>query len=261
MSAVPAPPLSPAAEDHLKAILHLERGEGEPRRAGTSAPAGLLGVTPASACTMLARLARLGLVDHRPRRGARLTVAGRCVAEAVVERGRVVLRLGPTAPQRAVALHHRPPWAGGRSPPGLVRDRRAPPGDRARPSLSRPRAPGVDADQAPDSRAARSYGWTHTLIAPERAGRHESTCAPPGAGGRRPSGGRPSRMPGLEALTGQPRREAPAPRSGDGGSTTERTDRKDPGGQGLRALRAAPHGGTEPPRPRLRERRAPPGRS
>jgi hypothetical protein len=102
MSARPAPPPSPAAEDHLKAILHLERGEGEPRRAGTSAPAGLLGVTPASACTMLARLARLGLVDHRPRRGARLTVAGRCVAEAVVERGRVV------PPLRAYGLPSEP---------------------------------------------------------------------------------------------------------------------------------------------------------
>jgi DtxR family Mn-dependent transcriptional regulator len=81
--------ISPAAEDYLKALML----EGEPAGSdlvGTTALAGRLGVSAASATNMLKRLSGLGLVVHVPYRGAELTEAGRRVALEVIRHHRLL---------------------------------------------------------------------------------------------------------------------------------------------------------------------------
>jgi len=81
-------PNSEAIEDYAKAIyaISLERdglvqnGEVAQR----------LGVTPATATSMLKRLAGLGLVDYTPYKGARLTEAGEKVALEVIRHHRLI---------------------------------------------------------------------------------------------------------------------------------------------------------------------------
>jgi DtxR family Mn-dependent transcriptional regulator len=77
VDARPTPP-SNAVEDYLKAVYALEtRLDGA---VSTNALAERLGVTPGSVSSMLRRLADMGLVEHEPYRGVRLTPAGRRIA-------------------------------------------------------------------------------------------------------------------------------------------------------------------------------------
>jgi DtxR family Mn-dependent transcriptional regulator len=68
---------SAAVQDYAKAIYALETRAGV---ASTTALAERLGVRPASVSGMLRKLEGFGLVVHEPRRGVRLTEAGRKVA-------------------------------------------------------------------------------------------------------------------------------------------------------------------------------------
>ena len=80
-------PLSSAHEDYLKAIYQLG-ADGE--TVTNSALATHLGVTPASATNMVKKLAELGLVEHEPYQGARLTPLGRQVALEVLRHHRLL---------------------------------------------------------------------------------------------------------------------------------------------------------------------------
>ena len=80
-------PLSRSIEDYLKAIYDLSRGE-EP--ASTSAIAEELDIQPASVTGMIKRLAEIGLLEHVPYRGVRLTKAGHREALRVLRRHRVI---------------------------------------------------------------------------------------------------------------------------------------------------------------------------
>ena len=60
---------SEAIEDYAKAIYSLSQGRGGPVLNGEVAER--LGVTPATATSMLKRLDRLGLVDYLPYRASR----------------------------------------------------------------------------------------------------------------------------------------------------------------------------------------------
>lgn len=63
-----------------------------PGPAHTGDLAGMLGVSPATATTMVKRLAERGLADHRPYRGVELTVSGKRAALASIRRHRIVER-------------------------------------------------------------------------------------------------------------------------------------------------------------------------
>lgn len=78
---------SAAVEDYAKAIYALERRSGA---VTTNALAERLGVTPASASGMVKRLGELGLVEHEPYHGVRLTDAGRRVALEVLRHHRLL---------------------------------------------------------------------------------------------------------------------------------------------------------------------------
>src|SRR5262249_26219630 len=73
---------SEAIEDYAKAIYRLSREREGPVLNGELA--GRLGVTPATATSMLKRLDELGLVEYLPYRGVRLTAAGERVALEVI---------------------------------------------------------------------------------------------------------------------------------------------------------------------------------
>jgi DtxR family Mn-dependent transcriptional regulator len=78
-----------AVEDYAKAIYTLAgRAEGGP--VGTSALAERLGVSPGTVTTMLKRMAELGLVEHEPYHGVRLTEAGERVALEVIRHHRLL---------------------------------------------------------------------------------------------------------------------------------------------------------------------------
>ena len=76
-----------AIEDYAKAI-YASRGSatGRPQRRGRQR----LGVTPATATSMLKRLAGLGLVDYLPYKGVSLTPAGEKVALEVIRHHRLI---------------------------------------------------------------------------------------------------------------------------------------------------------------------------
>lgn len=78
---------TPAAEDYLKAIYLLARGEGA---VGTSAIAERLGVAPGSVTGMLKRLGKQGLVEHERYQGARVTERGRREAVRMIRRHRIL---------------------------------------------------------------------------------------------------------------------------------------------------------------------------
>jgi DtxR family transcriptional regulator, Mn-dependent transcriptional regulator len=80
--------ISHAAQDYAKAIYSLESKRGD--AVSTSALAERLGVSPASASAMCKRLAALGLVEHEPYHGVRLTRAGVRVALAVMRHHRLI---------------------------------------------------------------------------------------------------------------------------------------------------------------------------
>lgn len=80
--------LSPAVEDYAKAVYALQSRAVTP--VSTNQLAARLGVSPASASGMVGKLADLGLVDHVPYRGVRLTEAGERVALQVLRRHRLL---------------------------------------------------------------------------------------------------------------------------------------------------------------------------
>src|SRR3954452_20656837 len=77
-----------AIEDYSKAIYALSREHEGPVANGELAAR--LGVTPATATSMLKRLAGLGLVDYLPYKGATLTGAGEKVALEVIRHHRLI---------------------------------------------------------------------------------------------------------------------------------------------------------------------------
>src|SRR5436190_8263780 len=79
-----------AVEDYAKAIYALETREDA--AVSTNALAERLGVTPASASSMVKKLAALGLVRHEPYRGVRLTPQGLKVALEVIRHHRLLER-------------------------------------------------------------------------------------------------------------------------------------------------------------------------
>ena len=79
--------LSPAREDYLKALYHLE---GDSRRVPTTELARSLEVRKPSITAMLRRLHDDGLVAWEPRGGARLTRRGRAATMRVLRRHRLV---------------------------------------------------------------------------------------------------------------------------------------------------------------------------
>jgi DtxR family Mn-dependent transcriptional regulator len=81
--------LTSAAEDFLKAVLELERGEG---RATTNHLARRLGVTAPTATAMAKKLDEHGLVARTPYRGVTLTERGRLVALEVLRHHRLLER-------------------------------------------------------------------------------------------------------------------------------------------------------------------------
>lgn len=83
----PRPQLSESQEDYLKQIFLLG---GEGGRVSTQALALRLAVKPASVTEMVGRLGQLGLVEHAPYRGVRLTGAGRRVALEMLRHHRLL---------------------------------------------------------------------------------------------------------------------------------------------------------------------------
>jgi DtxR family transcriptional regulator, Mn-dependent transcriptional regulator len=79
--------LTPAVEDYVKAIYSLDPGDGS---VTTTALAERLEVRPASVSGMLSKLTSLGLVEHEPYRGVRLTERGTRVALEVVRHHRLL---------------------------------------------------------------------------------------------------------------------------------------------------------------------------
>jgi DtxR family Mn-dependent transcriptional regulator len=84
---VQAPELTAAVQDYAKAIYALETRDGA---VSTTALAERLDVRPASVSGMLRKLAVLGLVEHEPYRGVRLTDRGRLVALEVIRHHRLL---------------------------------------------------------------------------------------------------------------------------------------------------------------------------
>jgi DtxR family Mn-dependent transcriptional regulator len=78
---------SEAVEDYVKTIYSLS-SPGDP--VGTNELAERLGVTPASVSAMLRKLAELGLVDHVPYKGVRLTGHGNRLALEVTRHHRLL---------------------------------------------------------------------------------------------------------------------------------------------------------------------------
>ena len=77
---------SESMQDYLKELYKLQ-GDG---RASTTALAERMGVTAASATSMLKKLASLGLAEHEPYRGARLTASGERVAIEMIRHHRLL---------------------------------------------------------------------------------------------------------------------------------------------------------------------------
>jgi DtxR family Mn-dependent transcriptional regulator len=81
-------PGTEAIEDYAKAIYALSSKRAGPVANGELAER--LGVAPATATSMLKRLADLGLVDYLPYKGATLTPAGEKVALEVIRHHRLI---------------------------------------------------------------------------------------------------------------------------------------------------------------------------
>jgi DtxR family Mn-dependent transcriptional regulator len=79
--------LSDAIQDYLKAIYNLGEDGG---RVTTTRLARALAVAPSSATAMLKKLAALGLVEHAPYHGVRLTEQGEQVALEIVRHHRLL---------------------------------------------------------------------------------------------------------------------------------------------------------------------------
>jgi DtxR family Mn-dependent transcriptional regulator len=100
---VPKLALSDAIQDYLKALYHLQTGEG---RVSVTALAREQKVSPASASAMVKKLAALELVEHAPYRGVHLTPAGEKVAVEVIRHNRLLeLYLADTLGLHVDAVH------------------------------------------------------------------------------------------------------------------------------------------------------------
>jgi DtxR family transcriptional regulator, Mn-dependent transcriptional regulator len=86
--ATPEVTRSPAVEDYCKAIFTLEARAAKP--VATNRLAERLQLTPGSVSAMLKRLGELGLIEHHPYRGVRLTSDGRKVALEVIRHHRLL---------------------------------------------------------------------------------------------------------------------------------------------------------------------------
>jgi DtxR family Mn-dependent transcriptional regulator len=80
--------LSASVQDYAKAVYALEARAGAP--VSTNDLAARLGVTPGSASGMLRKLADVGLLEHEPYHGVRLTEQGRRVALEVLRHHRLL---------------------------------------------------------------------------------------------------------------------------------------------------------------------------
>src|SRR5579872_5801543 len=80
--------VSASVQDYAKAVYALEARAGAP--VSTNDLAARLGVTPGSVSGMLRKLADLGMVEHEPYRGVRLTEHGRRVALEVLRHHRLI---------------------------------------------------------------------------------------------------------------------------------------------------------------------------
>ena len=81
------PGLSAAIQDYLKEIYKLE---AEGTRPTTSAIARRMGVAPSSVTSMLKKLAALGLAEHSPYHGVKLSEAGTKIALEVIRHHRLL---------------------------------------------------------------------------------------------------------------------------------------------------------------------------
>jgi DtxR family Mn-dependent transcriptional regulator len=81
-------PISPAVQDYAKAVYALEARGGT--AVSTNDLAERLGVTPGSASAMVRKLSEVGLVEHEPYHGVRLTQKGRRVALEVLRHHRLI---------------------------------------------------------------------------------------------------------------------------------------------------------------------------
>jgi DtxR family Mn-dependent transcriptional regulator len=88
MSVELSPERSPVVQDYAKAIYALELRSGE--AVGNNELAERLGVPPGTASAMVKRLDELGLAEHTPYHGVRLTAAGRRVALRMLRRHRLL---------------------------------------------------------------------------------------------------------------------------------------------------------------------------
>jgi DtxR family transcriptional regulator, Mn-dependent transcriptional regulator len=79
---------SPAVEDYCKAIFTLQSRTGAP--VSTNALAERLEITPGSVSAMVRRLDELGLTEHVPYRGVKLSERGRAVALEVIRHHRLI---------------------------------------------------------------------------------------------------------------------------------------------------------------------------
>lgn len=80
--------LSPHVQDYAKAVYALQTRAGA--AVSTNDLAERLGVTPGSVSGMVRKLSELGLVEHEPYRGVRLTQQGRRVALEVLRHHRLI---------------------------------------------------------------------------------------------------------------------------------------------------------------------------
>jgi DtxR family Mn-dependent transcriptional regulator len=80
--------ISASIQDYAKAVYALEARDGS--AVSTNDLADRLGVTPASVSNMVRKLAEVGLVEHEPYHGVRLTEEGRRVALEVLRHHRLL---------------------------------------------------------------------------------------------------------------------------------------------------------------------------
>jgi len=85
---VQADSISASIQDYAKAVYKLEAREGA--AVSTNDLAERLGVTPGSVSAMVRKLSEVGLVEHEPYRGVRLTDQGRRVALEVLRHHRLL---------------------------------------------------------------------------------------------------------------------------------------------------------------------------
>lgn len=77
-------------ENYLKTIFHLAEGLADERLVAVGKVAEHLALTPGTVTTMMKQLERLGYIESEPRKGVRLSQAGRAAAIKVLRRHRLI---------------------------------------------------------------------------------------------------------------------------------------------------------------------------